>query len=137
MIIRLFNTDEFKESQNIQISDEAVKFFESKFKAEYSNQALVGNSKIYQTLNQMNYFQRDQIRSLRDQFNELARARPRRVTMRPDQSTLEVPEFVNKNDFKKLLAQIMTESKGFPQNADFEQIYESFDIDQKGSVDFE
>jgi len=137
MIIRLFNVEEFKESQNIQITDDLVQFYETKFQTEYSGQASITNSKMLNTLSQINNFQRHQIGILRDQFNQLTSGRPRRLSMKPDQSTLEVPECINKSDFEKLLVQAMTDQKGFPQNLDFGQIYDSFDMDQKGAVDFE
>lgn len=138
MVIRLFNSEEFKDAQSIQIDDEHVRFLEAKFKGDHSNWQS-HETKIHYTMRRALKFNKDQIRSLRERFDKLLGTRPRRSTSKLNQSMAEDPEGVAREDFRKLLTEVLSndpESKGFMESLDVDALYDSLDSDNCGVLDF-
>ena len=138
MTVRSFNSDEFKESHNIKIKDELVKFLVQKFRGDYSSQWAVNETKMYHELKRVTKFNKTQIKNLRSMFSRIAKP-VRRQSIKANQSIVEEVEGLDKEDFKRLMTEFMSkdsEGKEMLQGVDFDQLFDSFDYSKSGKLDF-
>jgi len=140
MVIGLFSSEEVKEAQSLKISDEQIKDLETKFHAEFEGSA-ANAGEIYDAIVELTKFNKIQIISLQQEFNKLAMGRLRRPSMvKPNQSMAPESHGINRDEFKKVITEVMgrnEESKQLLDVLNLDQIYDAFDINKTGSLDFE
>lgn len=137
MVIRLFNAEDFKDAQTIVIKDEHVKFLEAKFRGDYSSQWAVNETKMHHAFRRVTEFKKSQIKSFQEEFARmLGNNSPSRKKSQKNQSMTEGPEGISKDDFKKLLTQVMAKESSTIENVDMDQLFTFFDSNNNGSLDF-
>jgi len=121
MVIRLFNSEEFKGSQNIGINDKEIELLEEKFRNEFSTQSSL-EIKTSNASTEGLRFTKEQIMGLYQEF-----------------SKLQTP-IVGKEQFKKITAEVLfgsIEGKELLQVLDLDQLYDTFDTNKDEGLIYE
>jgi len=110
MVVRSFNSEEFKESQSIVINEKEIELLEEKFRSEFSTTI---ETKTSDTSIEIPIFNQEQILALNEQFSKIH------------------PGIIGKEDFKKIVAGI--EGK---ELLHIDQLYNSFAVNKDEGLDY-
>lgn len=122
MVIRLFNSEEFKESQSITIDQKEVELLEEKFRSEFSTQPTTTETQSSNTPLIVPKFTQEHIHSLNEQFSKIQ------------------SQFVGKEDFKKIVSEVLfgtIEGKELLQVLNLDKLYDSFDTNKNEGLSYQ
>lgn len=141
-IVRLFNVEDFRAAQDFKIKEEGVKEVEKRYPGDVKPQITPLDRKRFQSLQKARSFNVMHIKALKTRHAELFGGRAKSKTMSANNS----PQFPNDSDvvsrdeFKKLVTEVLMQdahgSRELVDNLDLDQIYEAFDSDKNGRLDF-
>lgn len=127
--IQNFITDEFTielfdKAQEIKISDLQITVLEDMFKKEYSSKWISTDAYVVFTLQKHTHFTTHEVKLLQEEFRKFLK---------------DNDEGINKEHFQQILYQIYPKEKEqqiYLESLDFAKLFDVFDLDETGYLDF-
>ena len=121
-IVNEFTIDVFDKIQQIEIDDAKVAIYEEEFKKDFSSKWISNDSYVYFTLQKHTHFKIQEIKSLQEEYKKFLTGNAKGI---------------NKSQFKQIIYNIVPSEKGgVLEIIDFEKMFDVFDLDGTGDLDF-
>ena len=122
LIVNEFTIDVFDKIQQIEIDDAKVAIYEEEFKKDFSSKWISNDSYVYFTLQKHTHFKIQEIKSLQEEYKKFLTGNAKGI---------------NKPQFKQIIYNIVPSEKGgVLEIIDFEKMFDVFDLDGTGDLDF-
>ena len=137
-ITKNFTIEEFNAAKNLVIDDKTLKDLEEAFKNEYSSQWMATENSIYRTLQTATHFSKNEIIELQKEFNKYIEP-DSEVKGDETQKTKAATTGIKKKAFLKIINEVIAkdeDKKVYIESFDLVQIFDVFDVDKNGILDF-
>jgi len=137
-ITKNFTIDEFHAAKNLVIDEKTLRELEESFKSEYSSQWMSTETSIYRQLQGATHFSKNEIIELQKEFNKYIEP----DSEEKDEETQKMKSTITgikKKAFLKVIDEVIAkdeDKKIYIQSFDLGQIFDLFDVDKNGLLDF-
>lgn len=122
LIVNEFTIEVFDRIQQIEIDDAKVFAYEEEFKKDFSSKWISNDSYVHFTLQKHTHFKIHEIKSLQEEYRKFLTGNDKGI---------------NKPQFKKIIYSLVPSEKGgVLEIIDFEKMFDVFDLDGTGDLDF-
>ena len=139
-ITKNFTIEEYNAAKNLVIDEKTLRELEEAFKNEYSSQWMSNETSIYRTLQTATHFSKNEIIELQKEFNKyIEPGSPEEKTDEDGQKVKSTVTGIKKNAFLKIINEVIAkdeDKRNYIQSFDLVQIFDIFDVDKNGILDF-
>jgi len=122
VIVNEFTIEVFDKVQKIEIDDSKVAAYEEEFKRDFSSKWISNDSYVHFTLQKHTHFKINEIKLLQEEFRKFVN---------------ENASGINKPQFKQIIYSIVPKEKADSlETVDFDKMFDVFDLDDTGDLDF-
>jgi len=122
VIVNEFTIEVFDKVQKIDIDDAKITAYEEEFKRDFSSKWISNDSYVHFTLQKHTHFKINEIKSLQEEFKKFVN---------------ESATGINKTQFRQIIYSIVPKEKTASlEIIDFDKMFDVFDLDSTGDLDF-